>query len=431
MNFIPSTSVLIYAGEDGASLSVNKKTRVGSWAPRLGHDLRPLWQSTTILRTGFGITYYPEQPSASNMIGQQVPYTISQNVNFATNPTDFIHGPDDRGSVPCRSSRSNRARPRNCRRQTRACSVIHSRTKRRTPSSGTWGRAARAQAMAVESTYAGSAGKHMVFCYNPNEVQPGITSQELRRLIQPLNRLNNMLQCDPRNRSTYHSGQLKVTQRFSNGLQFLLSYTYSKSLDYGGSAASGGGAVGNPQTITNSNAGHGPSGFDVRHRAVMSGVWELPRTGPALASRRRSARRDRRRMAARRDWDIDDRPALHRVHADRRQQRRAELAEPDRFGDSREPNGRPRVQPGGLRSAAREHLRRLGAASCTARTRQRRYVALKRFTMVGRTNLEFRWDAFNLFNHPGFGFPNQNFDSPTAGTDHVDDRRQPVDAVFL
>ena len=39
----------------------------------------------------------------------------------------------------------------------------------------------------------------------------------------------------------------------------------------------------------------------------------------------------------------------------------------------------------------------------------------KRFTVVGRSNAEFRWDAFNLFNHPSFGFPNQNFDSPTAG----------------
>ncbi len=67
-----------------------------------------------------------------------------------------------------------------------------------------------------------------------------------------------------------------MTQRFHDGLQFLGSYTYGKSLDYGGSAASGGGAVGNPQTVTNLNAGHGPSGFDVRHRAVISGVWELP-----------------------------------------------------------------------------------------------------------------------------------------------------------
>ena len=85
-----------------------------------------------------------------------------------------------------------------------------------------------------------------------------------------------MLQCDPRNRSTYHSGQLKVTQRFRGGLQFLGSYTYGKALDYGGSAASGGGAVGNPQTVTNLEAGKGPAGFDVRHRAVVSWVWELP-----------------------------------------------------------------------------------------------------------------------------------------------------------
>ena len=99
-------------------------------------------------------------------------------------------------------------------------------------------------ATALELTYAGSAGKHIVFCYNPNEVQPGIGSQESRRLIQPLNSSNNMVQCDPRNSSNYHSGQLKLTQRFHNGLQLLGAYTYGKSLDYGGSAASGAGAVG-------------------------------------------------------------------------------------------------------------------------------------------------------------------------------------------
>jgi hypothetical protein len=96
-----------------------------------------------------------------------------------------------------------------------------------------------------------------------------------------------MLQCDPRNRSTYHSGQLKVTQRFRGGLQFLGSYTYGKSLDYGGSAASGAGAVGNPQTITNLDAGHGPSGFDVRHRAVdQLGLRAAVGTGPAWLERR-------------------------------------------------------------------------------------------------------------------------------------------------
>jgi hypothetical protein len=49
----------------------------------------------------------------------------------------------------------------------------------------------------------------------------------------------------------------------------------------------------------------------------------------------------------------------------------------------------------------------------------------KKFTVVGRTNLEFRWDAFNLFNHPGFGFPNAAIGSPTVGkitTTIVDNR---------
>jgi outer membrane receptor protein involved in Fe transport len=89
VNYDPLNMRLIYAGEDGASASVNKETRYLNLAPRLGLTYDLFGDQRTILRTGFGITYYPEQPSASNMIGQQVPYTISQNVSFATNPTDF------------------------------------------------------------------------------------------------------------------------------------------------------------------------------------------------------------------------------------------------------------------------------------------------------------------------------------------------------
>ncbi len=257
-----------------------------------------------------------------------------------------------------------------------------------------------------------------MFCYNPNEVQPGIGSQESRRLIQPLNRLNNMLQCDPRNRSTYHSGQLKVTQRFSSGLQFLGSYTYGKSLDYGGSAASGGGAVGNPQTVTNLDAGHGPSGFDVRHRAVVSGVWELP-WGPD----RRWLREGGVLGAIVGGWqlagigDDDDRPAVHGVHADRRQQRRAELAEPDRIGRAGQPDASNLwYNPADFVAPPANTYGNTGRGILYGPGHVNFDTSLsKRFTLAGRTNVEFRWDAFNLFNHPGFGFPNQNFDSPTAG----------------
>jgi hypothetical protein len=416
VNYDPVNLRLIYAGEDGASDSVNKKTQYLNFAPRLGLTYDLLGDQTTIVRTGFGITYYPEQPSASNMIGQQVPYTISQNVSFPNNPTDFSTVRTIADPFPAivqvkprTTAELQAANPR----------VLGHSFENETPYAEQWHLGIERRvltALAVELTYAGSAGKHIVFCYNPNELQPGITSQESRRLIQPLNRLNNMLQCDPRNRSTYHSGQLKVTQRFRGGLQFLGSYTYGKALDYGGSAASGGGAVGNPQTITNLEAGHGPSGFDVRHRAVVSWVWEMP-WGPGrrwLSSGVLGA------IAG--GWQF--------------------------AGISTITTGRPFTvfMQNGVNNGATSWPNRIGSGRLDDPTvdlwyNPRDFVAppantygdtgrgilygpghvnfdtslSKRFTVLGRSNVEFRWDAFNLFNHPGFGFPNQNFDSPTAG----------------
>ncbi len=435
VNFDPVGLRLIYAGVDGASRSVNKKTQFGNFAPRLGLTYDLFGDSSTILRTGFAITYFPEQPSASNMIGQQVPYTISQNVSFPTNPTDFSvvrtldnPFPPIAQVQPRTTEELQAANPR----------VLGHSFENETPYAEQWHFGIERRlftALAVELTYAGSAGKHIVYCYNPNEVQPGIGSQESRRLLQPLNRLNNMLQCDPRNRSTYHSGQLKVTQRFRNGLQLLGSYTYGKALDYGGSAASGGGAVGNPQTVTNLAAGHGPSGFDVRHRAVISGVYEMP-WGPG------------------RRW-LTEGGVLGAIVGG------WQLA-----GIATMTTGRPFTvfMQTGVNNGAPSWPNRIGPGTLDNPTvdlwyNPRDFVApppntygnsgrgilygpghvnfdtslSKRFTIVGRSNVEFRWDAFNLFNRPGFGFPNQNFDAPTAGritTTVVDNRSMQFSLKF-
>jgi len=99
--------------------------------------------------------------------------------------------------------------------------------------------------------------------------------------------VSTIVQCDPRNKSTYNSLQGKLLKRFSGGLQFLASYTFGKSLDYGASAASGGGAVGNGQTVTRMDLWRGPSGFDVKHRFVLSTSGPAFGKGPALAVRRR------------------------------------------------------------------------------------------------------------------------------------------------
>jgi hypothetical protein len=70
-------------------------------------------------------------------------------------------------------------------------------------------------------------------------------------------------------RSNYNSLQALFEKRFSHGLQFQASYTYSKSLDNASSFEE----ILNP---LNFNATYGPSLFDSRHRFVFNYVWELP-----------------------------------------------------------------------------------------------------------------------------------------------------------
>ena len=57
-----------------------------------------------MLRTGFGITYFPIPHSAGNMIGLQVPYAITQNFSTETNPLNY----STLRTIATRSSRSRR-----------------------------------------------------------------------------------------------------------------------------------------------------------------------------------------------------------------------------------------------------------------------------------------------------------------------------------
>jgi hypothetical protein len=70
-------------------------------------------------------------------------------------------------------------------------------------------------------------------------------------------------------KSNYNSLQAMLEKRFSHGLQFQASYTFSKSLD---NASSFEDAL-NPLDF---KATYGLSAFDARHRFVINYVWDLP-----------------------------------------------------------------------------------------------------------------------------------------------------------
>jgi hypothetical protein len=415
-NYDPVGKRFIYAGQDGATRAANKKTRFGNWAPRLGIAWDISGNATTVLRTGYGITYFPMPHAAGNMIGLQVPYAISQNFSTETNPLNCDNLPrisNPFGPItpiqPRTTAELNAANPR----------VLGHSFENETPYTQQWHlgieRALFTNYM-VEVGYVGSKGTHLVVGYNPNEVQPGTGSQASRRLIPELSNLSNMIQFDPRNRSTYHAGILKLQRRFTDGFQFLTSYTWSKSLDYGGSAASGGGQTGGPQTVTNLNAGKGPSGFDVRHRMVISGVYELPFgpnkpmlsegiLGQIVGGWQLSGIAT---FQGGRPFNVNLQTGVNN----------GAPSWPNRIGSGvlDDPDRALWFDPTAFVAPPANTYGNVGRGVLYAPGQKNIDASLtRRFAMVGQSNLMVRLDAFNLTNTPYFGFPNAAIGSPTVG----------------
>jgi Carboxypeptidase regulatory-like domain/TonB dependent receptor len=99
--------------------------------------------------------------------------------------------------------------------------------------------------------------------------------------------VGGFLQIQSTAQSSYNSGQMSLTKRLANGLQFLASYTFAKSIDNASGGSSSGGEVRDTIFIGgnqfDNRANRGVSDFHRGHRFVLSYLWDLPR--PAFASR--------------------------------------------------------------------------------------------------------------------------------------------------
>ena len=94
----------------------------------------------TVLRTGFGITYFPSPYAAGNLNHLNVPFTISQNVSHQTNPLDMSvvrtidnPFPADRAGQAADDRRAQRREPARDRprllRRDRVCRAVAPRRR--------------------------------------------------------------------------------------------------------------------------------------------------------------------------------------------------------------------------------------------------------------------------------------------------------------
>ena len=120
--------------------------------------------------------------------------------------------------------------------------------------------------------YVGTRGDRLFRTVNYNQPAPGPGLVQPRR---PYTQYANMNTVASLAESEYNSLEARLEKRYARGYSFLASYTLGKSMD--DASGSGGTAdSGVPQNSRDIGAEWGPSVFDVRHRFVLSGIYELP-----------------------------------------------------------------------------------------------------------------------------------------------------------
>jgi hypothetical protein len=137
-------------------------------------------------------------------------------------------------------------------------------------------------ALGVMVGYFGSHGDRLRIYRNINQFVNGVRpypTLSLTSPIRPGTALGNISETDSLGWSNYKGLWISANERPFKGLQFNTSYTLSKSTDTNSLSN----AVVVVQDSNNIGDSEGPSDYDVRHRFVVSAIYDLPFKGNRLA----------------------------------------------------------------------------------------------------------------------------------------------------
>ena len=417
-NFIPSLGEIVLAGDSRFPQNLVSADK-NNWGPRVGFALRPFKDDKTVIRGGAGIYYSME---TFNVIRQQLannyPYLqresysrLSSNILLMSFQNPF---PESRGGIGTLSPFG--MDPNYSTPEVYQFNLTIAREL--------------AKDLALEVGYVGSLGRHLGIRYDLNYSYPtgevtsttsnGVTTYA--PVVAKLFPSFGTIQYQQQTATSHYNGvQSSLRRRFSNGLTLLVSYTFSRAIDTASSTNnSSTGTQKYPQNIRDQQADKGLSDFHRKHQFTTSFNYSLP-IGKGQALLNNGGISD----VIFGGWQLNGivtylsgRPFTPQFSsADIAQQR------PDVVGDpyANIPDGlafnpaafiRPTATPEDptlFGNAGRNIL--IGPSFKNVDL-----SLMKNFRLWEKTKLQFRWEVFNVLNHPNFQVPVFQLDNANVGT---------------
>lgn len=243
-----------------------------NWGPRVGLAWSPFGSKRTVVRSAFGI-FYSQEGNIFDDLGLNPPYLSVNSQNFSAG---VIPPPDQYIDtiLPATVSFPDPNSP--------AGTVRTNGPKRVIPYIMEWNfnlQQELAHDWVVQAAYVGTRGLHLWNHESSNLNQPPLPLDSNfsvgnfgRPYYDRLPALDVIMPWNfPQLSLAYHAFQTSVNKRFSSGFNILASYTFAKNL--GTADGNVGAQIQNAYDIA---AEKGPVQPDLRHRFVVSYLWELP-----------------------------------------------------------------------------------------------------------------------------------------------------------
>lgn len=277
----------------------------------------------------------------------------------------------------------------------------------------------------VELGYLGSVSHRLESLRAVNEAIPADPRVDRRAVFErsPFPNFGRIQLVDNGGNGNYNSLGAKLTKRYSNGMTYLVSYTYAKSIDTATAIRNQGGDTLFPQNSYCRQCERARSSHDARQRFVTSALWDIP------VGRGRAANLDNPVLdAVAGGWQIGSILTLQTgfpvtvTNGQDASNTGAFFDRPNSTGRSAAlPRGQQDPQrffdtsqffanaPGTHGNVGRNTLNSPGIIGWD-------FSVLKNFRLPSESRyLQFRFEAFNFPNTPNWGNPNTNVTSADFG----------------